>query len=572
MSAEPPAPAPAPARERHAGILLHPTSLPGRFAVGDLGPAAHAFLDWLVAAGLSHWQTLPLGPTGLGDSPYTALSAFAGNPVLVSPERLAEEKLISESDLKSGERPPAANANLADARTWKETLHRKGWARFRTDRPADLAAAWQAFRDSGSPTVAQSRAPAPPPSGPKGQDDARVGETGEQKPPSSAPSPLQWKPLPAQAEAGRWLDDWALYAALKSKHGGRPWFGWDDSLRLRRKRELDAARRELAAEIEFRCFEQFLFFRQWERLRAAADARGVKLLGDLPIYVAADSADVWAHRELFQLAPSGEAKAVAGVPPDYFSKTGQRWGNPLYRWDRLAARGYDWWIARVAHQLRLVHALRLDHFRGFVAYWEVPGKAATAETGKWVPGPGRALFDALRAALGGLPLVAEDLGQIDESVHALRRELGLPGMRVLQFGIADPESLHAPHRVPEDAVVYTGTHDNDTSRGWLASANADDRKRALTYLGADEATFSWAMVRGALTSAAELAIVPLQDAMNLGSDGRMNVPGRDGGNWTWRVETAKVPADLPQRLRDLATAAGRRRPEPPAPPPAGASS
>jgi 4-alpha-glucanotransferase len=567
VSDPPAAPAPVPARERHAGILLHPTSLPGRFAVGDLGPAAHAFLDWLAAAGLSHWQILPLGPTGLGDSPYNALSTFAGNPVLISPELLAQEGLVTQDDLRSGDAPPAPAAELRAAREFKQKIHRKGWDRFRAEAPAELVRAWDAFRTGdwatlGLPVSATAPAPAGRPAG--ADDRASAAE------PSTAATfdlPSLAGKLPrTDATSTTWLADWALYAALKGKFEGRSWLAWDEPLRRRQPAALAAARRELAAEIEFRVFEQFLFFRQWARLRAAADARGIRILGDLPIYVAADSADVWANPELFRLGRTGALRAVAGVPPDYFSASGQRWGNPLYRWDRLASRGYDWWIARVGHQLRLVHALRLDHFRGFVAYWEVPAAAATAEKGRWVPGPGRALFDALRGALGGLPLVAEDLGQIDESVHALRRELGLPGMRVLQFGIADPESLHAPHQVPADAVAYTGTHDNDTSRGWLASANPDDRKRALTYLGADEAGFAWAMVRAAFTSAAELAIVPLQDAIGLGSEARMNVPGRDGGNWTWRVETSKVPGDLPQRLRDLATAAGRRPPTPPPPP------
>jgi 4-alpha-glucanotransferase len=351
---------------------------------------------------------------------------------------------------------------------------------------------------------------------------------------------------------------------LKEKNSQKPWLEWDRELRDREPAMLARARRELGDEIEFHAFEQFLFAWQWDELRAAAATRGVRLIGDLPIYPALDSADVWAHRELFRLGRSGRPKRVAGVPPDYFSETGQLWGNPLYDWKRLGAQGFSWWVERMGRQLELFDSVRLDHFRGFVGYWSVPARAATAVAGRWERGPGRALFDALAHALGPLPLIAEDLGEIDEPVHALRRELGLPGMRVLQFGFADADSLHAPHRHSPDTVVYTGTHDNDTSRGWLAAAPDAARHRALLYLGGDEAGFAWAMVRAALTSPAELAVVPLQDFLALGSAARLNTPGRETGNWTWRVRAEQIPAGLAERIRDLAGAAARR---PPAPPP-----
>ena len=508
--AAPAPPAPAPERQRAAGLLLHVSSLPSRGPIGDLGPAAHALVDWLAASGLSRWQILPLGPTGFGNSPYGAHSSFAGNPLLVSGETLSSESLRSRDD--SAPSKPESAVDFVAASAEKEQLHRWVGATFAAQAPRELSLQWKAFRDD--------------------------------------------------PEVRAWLEDWALYAALKWKYSGRSWLDWDVELRDRKPRALESARRELAAEIEFRAFEQFLFFHQWWSLRAAAEKRGIRLIGDLPIYPALDSADVWAHRDLFDLARDGRPRAVAGVPPDYFSATGQLWGNPLYRWDRLAARGFDWWVERVRWQLRLFHELRLDHFRGFVGYWRVPAKAPTAARGRWQPGPGEALFAALRRALGALPLLAEDLGEIDEPVHALRRKIGLPGMRVLLFGFSAEDSLHAPHRHTPDSVVYTGTHDNDTCRGWLATAPEDARHRAFTYLGANEESFPWAMVRAAMTSAAALAIVPLQDLLGLGPEARMNTPAHETGNWAWRVRADQVPASLPSRLRDLIAATARRPPQP----------
>jgi len=504
-------------RPRHAGLLLHPTCLPGGGPIGDLGPSAHALLDWLVAAGLSHWQVLPLGPTGYGDSPYGALSSFAGNPLLVSPEHLAAAGLAASDDSPSpGAESPADGAasavDFAASHATKRSLHRRVWRTFATAASAELSLRWKAFRDD----------------------------------PAVRP----------------WLADWSEYAALKERNGERPWLEWDRDLRDREPAALVRARRELAPEIEFHAFEQFLFTLQWGALRAAATARGVRLVGDLPIYPALDSADVWAHRGLFQLGRAGRPTRVAGVPPDYFAATGQLWGNPLYRWERHADDGYAWWTARLRRQLDLFDLVRLDHFRGFVAYWAVGARARTAAHGRWTPGPGRALFDALAGALGPLPLVAEDLGEIDAPVHALRRALALPGMRVLQFAWGDADSLHAPHRHERDGVVYTGTHDNDTARGWIATAPDDARRRALAYLGCDAAEFPWAMVRAALTSPADLAVVPLQDLLGLGGEARLNTPGRDRGNWTWRVRAEQVPAGLPARLNELAAAAARRPPAP----------
>jgi len=512
-------PPPAAPVERAAGLLLHPTSLPGPGPIGDLGPAAHALLDWLVAAGLSRWQMLPVAPTGFGDSPYGALSSFAGNPLLVSPQRLADAGL-GPIDLPSATAAPerVAAVDFAFTRAAKQKLHHEIWSRFPAHAPAEVAARWSSFRDEAS-----SRA---------------------------------------------WLGDWADFSALKDRHAGRSWLEWDPELRDRSPAALARARRELAAELEFHRFEQFLFELQWSDLRAAAAARGIRLIGDLPIYPALDSADVWSRRDLFQLRRNGRPTRVAGVPPDYFSATGQLWGNPLYRWDRVIADGFAWWIDRLRRQLELFDSVRLDHFRGFVAYWSVPARAKTAQGGKWIAGPGRAFFDAVHAALGRPSLLAEDLGEIDAPVHALRRELALPGMRVLQFGFDSVDSLHAAHRHPPDCVAYTGTHDNDTSRGWVGSAAAEAKHRALTYLGCDEAGFSWAMVRAALTSPANLAIVPIQDLLGLGSEARLNRPGSDSGNWTWRLSADQVPDGLAERLRDLASAAARRAPDSPKAPPA----
>jgi len=354
-------PAPEPWRTpRSAGALLHPTSLPGPYPIGDLGPAAHAFLDWLAEAGLSRWQVLPLGPTGYGDSPYSCLSAFAGNPLLISPELLVQDELLSVEGMGQVERPARGATDFGPARALKDRLHREAWDRFRARTSAELALQWRSFQD--------------------GDWAAAFGAS---------------HPFPGRFEVS-WLDDWAAFAAIRSRCAGREWTSWDAGLRDREPGALARARRELAAEIEFRRFEQFLFFRQWFALRAAAAARGVALIGDLPIYVAPDSADVWAHPELFDLDAAGRPREVAGVPPDYFSATGQLWGNPLYRWSELAADGYAWWVARLRHQLALADLVRLDHFRGFVAYWAVPAGDETAAGGAWRPGPGRQLHPGSR--------------------------------------------------------------------------------------------------------------------------------------------------------------------------------
>jgi len=485
---------------RRAGILLHPTALPGELGA-ELGSEAIRFLDSLASAGMTVWQVLPLGPAGERGSPYDGSSAFAGNRLLISVERLTEEGLLSGA-------PARTPSGLAgDEAAWREQMLTEAWHRFSTDAAAPLRGAFAEFR-AGSPQQT-------------------------------------------------WLADWALFAALKSRYGGSPWTDWPEPLARRSPEALAAAREELRSAVDFESFVQFLFFRQWAAIRDAARARGITILGDLPIYVAHDSADVWANRDLFDLAGDGSPISVSGVPPDYFSKTGQRWGTPLYRWDRAAAEGFRWWIDRFRANLRLADAVRIDHFRGFVYYWAVPARESTAAAGEWRPGPGRALFDAARAALGPLPFVAEDLGVITSDVEALRDELGLAGMKVLQFGFGRDDDPHLPHRHVPHSIAYTGTHDNDTSRGWFENAPPEERRRAADYLGAKEPDVAWAFIRGAFSSVAETAIVPMQDVLELGSRARFNTPGRAEGNWRWRLPSGSFSPELAGKLRRLALLTGR---------------
>ena len=492
---------------RAAGILLHPTSLPGRLPIGDLGPSTDAFLDWAASAGQSLWQVLPLGPAGAGHSPYTSASAFAGNPLLVSPERLIEEDLLA-ADALADAPGTADRVDFAVASQWKERLLRASWNRFLG------RAGGSVLREE---LLAFVRAP-------------------EQEP---------------------WLEDWARYAALKSRLGGRAWTDWGPDLAFRAADALADADAELAGEIAFHRYVQFLFHRQWGGVRRAARARGIAIVGDIPIYAAHDSADVWANQDLFELDGTGRPTAVAGVPPDYFSATGQLWGNPLYRWNRLEEEGFAWWIARIRSSLSACDLLRIDHFRAFAAYWSVPAVEKTALGGRWVPGPGRRLFDAARAALGPLPILAEDLGVITEEVRALLEELGFPGMKVLQFGFYGAHSEYLPHRHVPNSVVYTGTHDNDTARGWYAALKPEERERVWDYLGSDGREIEWALIRAAYDSVADRSIVPLQDVLGLGSEARMNTPSEPAGNWRWRAPADAWRPETAARLKRMAVLSGR---------------
>src|SRR5918997_655012 len=474
---------------RASGVLLHPTSLPGRFGIGDIGPAAYEFVDFLAGAGQTYWQIMPLGPTGYGDSPYQSFSAFAGNPLLVSPERLREDGLLTEDDLKGVPELPFDRVDFERVIDAKRDL---------------LQIAFDNYR----------------------AEDSRLRD--------------EYAGFLNYASA--WLDDWALFAALKDEHKGASWHTWQPGLARRDRAALDYAREAFSERIAAHKFFQFVFFYQWFHLKKHCAARGVKLVGDMPIFVAHNSADVWSRPELFQLNEDGSPRVVAGVPPDAFSETGQLWGNPLYDWDAMRRDNFKWWAERVRSTLSLVDVVRVDHFRGFAAYWEVPADHETAERGRWVNAPGRELFDSLRGARGALPIIAEDLGTITPDVHKLRDDFGFPGMRVLQFAFGgDPDDTHLPHNYARNTVVYTGTHDNDTTRGWFAARSDEraggdealgrERENALKYLGTDGREIHWDFIREAFKSVADTAVVPAQDLLGLGSDARMNTPASAEGNW-----------------------------------------
>jgi len=497
---------------RASGILLHPTSLPGHFGVGDVGAGADHFLHFLARAGQALWQVLPLTPTGYGDSPYAAPSAFAGNPLLVDLQRLLDDRLLVAAD-------------VAELRTLP--TDRADFTRLIPLRTQALRAAY-----------------------------ARLGEGGAPQRASLAAF--------RHANAG-WLEDFVLFTALREAHG-TPWTEWPAALRDRDADELVRVRTELHDELAYHAFVQLLFAEHWADLRARAARLGIRIMGDIPIFVAHDSVDVWANRQLFKLEPAGWPRVVAGVPPDYFSATGQLWGNPLYDWDALAAVGYGWWIDRFRHMLGNVDLIRIDHFRGFQAAWEVPAGATTAIGGTWVAGPGIRLFQAVDAALGGVvPVVAEDLGLITDEVHALLRATGYPGMKVLQFAFGDGvgrPNPYLPHGYRDpNYVVYTGTHDNDTTRGWYRSAPPDQRQYVQQYIGrpADtaDAEIVWDVIRLALASVADTSVVPLQDVLCLGSAARMNTPGAAEGNWSWRVRGEELTPEGADRLAALTHLYGR---------------
>lgn len=492
--------------QRTAGVLLHVTSLPGPHGVGDFGPAAFHFVDWLASCGQGVWQWLPTTPIGPGDSPYQSVSAFAGSPLMV-----ALEPLVSAGWLAQPAPPPGGFA--ADAVNFAQVVP---W------RMAQLRAAAAGF--AAHATAAERTALA------------------------------DW----CHANAG-WLDDYALFMALETAHGGQPWWTWPDALRHRDAAALQAARLHQAGEVAFWCFVQWQFDLQCSAVKAYANQQGVHILGDLPIFVAHHSADVWARPDLYQLDAAGQPTVVAGVPPDDLGPMGQRWGNPLYHWDRMAAEGWAWWTARVRRMLHQADAFRIDHFRGFAGYYEIPASSPDARTGQWRQGPGRPLFDAIAAALGPLPIVAEDLGFITPDVHQLRGALGYPGMKILQFAFGgDGEHEFLPHTYDRETVVYTGTHDNDTVQGWWAAAPERERRFAGTYLACGTHDVHWAMIRAAFNSVAHIAIVPLQDVLGLGSDQRMNTPGTLGGrNWTWRFDWPAIGTE-PGRVLGLITASSGR--------------
>ncbi len=491
---------------RASGILAHVTSLPGPYGVGDFGSATTRMLDFLAESGQKLWQVLPLGPTGFGNSPYATVSAFAGNPLLISPERLIEDGLLNCDEVESLPPFAADRVDYGCVGPWKTRLLRAAHRRFSSYATPPLREQYHAFR-----------------------------------------------------KAHRyWLDDYALYAALKAAHGDASWTAWEPELARRDPKALAAARAHHVEDVAFHTFTQFLFFRQWASVRERAREQSLAIIGDLAIFVAHDSADVWAHPELFQLDERGEPTVVAGVPPDYFSATGQRWGNPLYRWDVLEARGFDWWVERVRYARSLFDYIRLDHFRGFHACWEVPASSETAIGGHWEPGPADRLFKAIRTDLGDVPFLAEDLGLITPGVRALRRRLRFPGMKVLHFAFdGDAGNIHLPHNYTSDNIVYTGTHDNDTTRGWFETRSPEERVQVLQYLGCPPEFVVWEMIRAALASVATLAVVPLQDTLMLGSEARMNLPSRKQGNWEWRCPPELLTPQASELLRCFTVLYGR---------------
>jgi 4-alpha-glucanotransferase len=507
---------------RASGILLHPTSLPGPFGNGDLGPEAYAFVDFLAAAGQSWWQVLPLGPTGYGDSPYACYSAFAGNTLLISPEQLVADGLLTENDfLPSPPELKAERVEFAAVHKYKDELLRRAFLSFKRAASQELAAAFSDF---------------------------------------------------CRAQIS-WLDDYALFRALKDEHGGVAWNEWEPALVRREAAAVAIARHKLTEAVEAQQFYQFLFFRQWFALKADCNRRGIKLVGDIPIFVAHDSADVWTNPDQFKLNADGTPIVVAGVPPDYFSATGQLWGNPLYNWEQMRADGFRWWIDRVRATLATFDVARIDHFRGFAACWEIPGGDKTAERGSWVEAPGRELFTAIRAALGAMPIIAEDLGVITPDVEALRDDFGFPGMRILQFGFSsDSRNIDLPHNYHKRVVVYTGTHDNDTAVGWFSSvAGAGstrdtkqverEREFCLQYLNTNGAEIHWDFTRAVLASVASTAIIPLQDVLGCGTEARMNLPNSMAGNWAWRVLPGALTEEISARLKQLTELYGRSRQE-----------
>lgn len=486
--------------ERSSGILLHPTSLPGPYGIGDIGPQAHDWIDFLADVGCGLWQVLPLGPTGYGDSPYQCFSAFAGNPYLISPDALVEKGLLEKGDLADRPEFPDEEVDYGAVIPWKLEVLDRAYDRYQRGEWAELERSMHSFRE----------------------------------------------------EQSHWLDDFALFMALKEAQGGGAWVDWPEDLRKREPEALEHAKQSFSEAIDRHTFRQFIFADQWDSLRQHAHEVKIRIIGDIPIFVAHDSAEVWARPELFYLDEDGNPTVVAGVPPDYFSATGQLWGNPLYRWQVHAANAYAWWIKRWESVLQLVDIVRLDHFRGFAGYWEVPADEETAENGRWMPGPGKHFFKILRKALGELPIIAEDLGVITPDVVELRDHFNLPGMIVVQFAFyGDPSETFLPHNHHEHKVIYTGTHDNDTSRGWYERVSEEERSFCRRYLGISGDDIAWDLIRTAWSSVAVFAVAPMQDFLSLGNEARMNYPGNPRGNWSWRMTEGSIDEGLRNRIKEF---------------------
>ncbi len=487
--------------KRASGVLLHPTSLPGPDGIGDLGPEIIRWVDFLAESNCHLWQVLPLGPTGYGDSPYQCFSAFAGNPIMVSPTLLLDQDLLRRSDLADRPDFPTAAVDFGPVIQWKLTLLDRAFDRFRSGGYSALKKSYQSFCTENS----------------------------------------------------EWLDDFSLFMAIKESQGGISWDNWPAQLRQRDDQTLAAFSRSNKTAIEKHKFRQFLFFDQWSRVREYTHSKDIQIIGDIPIFVAYDSSDAWSHPELFFLDSSSKPTVVAGVPPDYFSPTGQLWGNPLYRWSTHKDEDFTWWIKRIEAVLKVVDIIRLDHFRGFSGYWEIPFGNPTAEIGRWVKAPGKAFFKAIETKFGDLPIIAEDLGEITPDVIDLRDSYHLPGMKIFQFAFSgEADDPFLPHNYPQNCVAYTGTHDNDTATGWYRnSATEKEKDFCRRYLARSGQDIAWDMIRAVWSSVAVFSLCPMQDLLSLDSDARMNYPGHPSGNWGWRMLPNQLNSELARRLKEM---------------------
>lgn len=490
--------------ERNAGILLHPTSLPGKYGIGDLGNDAFKFIDLLEKAGQKLWQVFPLGPTGYGDSPYQCFSAFAGNPNIISPDKLKEDKLLLDSDLEIVPAYNSVSIDYGSVIEYKKSMLKKAYANFKLIRE-NFEKEFAIFCENNK----------------------------------------------------YWLDDFAFFMSAKEAHGGIVWKDWDEGLVLRKEKALTEWKSKLDDEILYHKFVQFIFFKQWLAVKEYANKKGIKIIGDMPIFIAYDSSDLWANKNLFTVDGSGNLKTVAGVPPDYFSPTGQLWGNPLYRWKEMEKDDFLWMRNRFAHLFKMVDIVRIDHFRGFEAFWEIPGNAPTAETGRWVKAPGHKLFESIKKHLGDVPILAEDLGVITPEVEKLRDDFQFPGMKILQFAFGtNMETKFLPHNFIQNCVVLTGAHDNDTTKAYFEKAREDENsdiyehvQKYLNYYGND---IVYELIRLAYASVANIVVIPMQDILNLGGEARMNFPGKLGGNWMWRFTWEQIDDNLYSKYSNLA--------------------